>query len=514
MRVRTGILIFLASLMIIPAGVRAASSDFTITTQIVNDIMAPTTPNILSAVPIASTQINITWSASTDDVAVAGYRLFRDAVQIATTTLLLYSDTGLTASTTYSYTVDAFDTFGNISSTSGALATTTLVNPPPVATSTATSSGSSGTRTVPALVSITVITTTQNALFTWGTTVPTRYTLVWGRTPSYELGSVSGSIYNSSHSTTIDGLEPGTTYYYELRATNVRGITEVISRDRFMTQKPMNASQVPNVQAFTAKAQNADVVLSWQNPFIGPEYYVRVVRSHLFYPGTIQSGAVVYEGRGESFIDTGALATRSPQYYTIFVLNKDGSVSSGAVASVRKTIESNIGVPEDPIATSSTPADIGDDSILSAANITIVQNGRTYLFDEGLRLMIGEPYLISIPITAVARNLKSIIVSVQNPSNQREVSAYLLKLNQAGDAYTAYIPGARVVGTAGIMVEVFDYEQETVRRISTTLTFEGGMLPVPFFPDRAFQFLPYVLVVLLCSIILFLLIARRRRDRA
>ena len=79
------------------------------------------------ATAVSSTQINVTWSASTDNVGVAGYRVFRNGTQVgATTTALSYSDTGLTPSTQYTYTVVAFDAAGNASAPSTGSTATTL----------------------------------------------------------------------------------------------------------------------------------------------------------------------------------------------------------------------------------------------------------------------------------------------------------------------------------------------------------------------------------------------------
>lgn len=505
-------------ILLVPGLILAATSEFTILAQIGTDTQAPTTPTLLSVTPIAPTQIDVTWSAATDDVLVAGYRVFKDAVQIATTTLLSYSDTGLTPSTTYAYTVDAFDSFGNISSTSNSLSTTTPPLPP-VATSTptTTTTNASGgsTRISTNLVDLLIETTQTSALFTWQTVGQTQYTLIWGRTQSYELGSVSGIVFSQNHVTNITQLEPGTTYYYELRVTDVRGVTKVVSADRFVTQSAFTAGGLPNVLGFRAQADANDVVLSWQNTFSNPEYYVRIVRSHLFYPSNIQDGAVVYEGTGESFVDRDALSQRSPQYYTIFVRNNTGGVSSGAIARAFTVVRLPGEIPLDTQPTSTIPADIGDDTILRAVDITIVQNELRQIFDVELTLDKNIPYIISIPYDAVAKNLKSIIVSVQNPTNQKELSAYLLKLNQAGDAYTALIPGPAVVGTAGIMVEVFDYEQATVRRISTTISFIDTTPLVPFFPDRLMMYLTYLLMFCLFvwSILLLFLLRRRRRSK-
>ena len=77
------------------------------------DAIPPSLPPGLTAAAVSSTQINLSWNASTDNVGVAGYRVFRNGTQVGTTSQLSYSDTALTASTTYSYTVSAFDASGN-----------------------------------------------------------------------------------------------------------------------------------------------------------------------------------------------------------------------------------------------------------------------------------------------------------------------------------------------------------------------------------------------------------------
>jgi chitodextrinase len=96
------------------------------TLAITVDTSAPTVPSGLIATPISSAQINLAWTASTDNVAVTGYRIFRNAVQVATSTNIFYSDKGLTASTSYTYNISAFDAAGNTSLASAELTTVTL----------------------------------------------------------------------------------------------------------------------------------------------------------------------------------------------------------------------------------------------------------------------------------------------------------------------------------------------------------------------------------------------------
>jgi hypothetical protein len=86
------------------------------------DTTPPSTPANLSATAISGTQINLSWSSSTDNVGVTAYRLERctgsscsNFSQIATPTGTSYNDIGLSANTTYRYRVRAVDAAGNLS---------------------------------------------------------------------------------------------------------------------------------------------------------------------------------------------------------------------------------------------------------------------------------------------------------------------------------------------------------------------------------------------------------------
>ena len=98
------------------------------------DTTPPSVPDSLTATAISDSQINITWNASTDDVAVAGYKIFRDSIEIAVTSNTSYQDNGLTPSTSYSYSVSAFDAEGNesIKSLESSATTQSAPNNPPV----------------------------------------------------------------------------------------------------------------------------------------------------------------------------------------------------------------------------------------------------------------------------------------------------------------------------------------------------------------------------------------------
>jgi chitodextrinase len=84
------------------------------------DTQAPSTPTNVQATAVGQTQVNVSWTASTDNVGVAAYDVYRTtgsitAAKVATVSTTSYGDTGLTAGTKYTYYVMARDTAGNIS---------------------------------------------------------------------------------------------------------------------------------------------------------------------------------------------------------------------------------------------------------------------------------------------------------------------------------------------------------------------------------------------------------------
>lgn len=89
------------------------------------DVWPPTTPTNLDAIAISSSNANLTWTASSDNVGVSGYRIFRDDVEVGTSTTASYQDAGLLPSITYSYRVSAYDGKGNESVKSGIANATT-----------------------------------------------------------------------------------------------------------------------------------------------------------------------------------------------------------------------------------------------------------------------------------------------------------------------------------------------------------------------------------------------------
>jgi chitodextrinase len=95
----------------------------TVTVSSGGDTQPPTIPTLISATAASATEVDLTWTASSDNVGVAGYQILRNGSPISSVpgAMLSYADTTAAASTTYTYTVNAFDAAGNHSAASNAI---------------------------------------------------------------------------------------------------------------------------------------------------------------------------------------------------------------------------------------------------------------------------------------------------------------------------------------------------------------------------------------------------------
>ena len=216
-----------------------SSADMTLSTA--SDTTPPTVPTSLTATAISSSQINLSWTASTDNVGVTGYNVFRSGVKIGTVPGTSFQDSGLSASTSYTYNVSAFDTAGNTSARSaGASATTQAVSSGP-----AISGASVGSIT------------TTGAMVSWTTDVVATSQVEYGTTIAYGSRTTLDSTLATSHSVALTGLSTNTLYHYRVRSKNSSGV-ESISGD-FALQTNSVVDTTPPTIAITAPANGATV---------------------------------------------------------------------------------------------------------------------------------------------------------------------------------------------------------------------------------------------------------------
>lgn len=172
------------------------------------DRTPPTDPSNLTATAAGTTEIDLAWSASTDDTAVAGYRIYRNGLAVGTSPTTTYADKGLLPGTAYTYQVAAFDSSGNQSGLSNAAsATTSPDSTPPTAPSNLTA--------VPG--------TTSGIDLSWGKSSDDsgidHYVVVRDGAQIATVPSSAAATY--AYSDTAVG--PGTTHTYVVRAVDLAG---------------------------------------------------------------------------------------------------------------------------------------------------------------------------------------------------------------------------------------------------------------------------------------------------
>ena len=175
-----------------------------------SDSTPPSVPTNPSATAVSPYQINLSWTASTDNVGVAGYRVFRNGLLAATSTATSYTDTNLAAATTYSYTVAAFDAAGNVSAQSAAAtATTSPVDTVPPSAPTSLS----GTSPLPTQVNLSWTASTDNV-----------------GVAGYRVFRNSVQVGTATATSYIDtGLAASTTYTYAITAFDAAGNVSALS---------------------------------------------------------------------------------------------------------------------------------------------------------------------------------------------------------------------------------------------------------------------------------------------
>jgi chitodextrinase len=169
------------------------------------DVSPPSVPQNLASTSRGMTKIVLAWSASHDNVGVAGYEVYRNGALIANVPRPGYTDQGLAPATKYRYTVRAYDTSNNASADSNVAAPTTLVAPdttPPTAPT-----GVSAEGTSPTSIDVSWMPSSDNV----GVALYRVFRNGLG------IAQVAGTAY------TDQGLAPATTYRYSVRAVDAEG---------------------------------------------------------------------------------------------------------------------------------------------------------------------------------------------------------------------------------------------------------------------------------------------------
>ena len=337
------------------------------------DTIAPSVPTGLTATAVSSSQINLSWTASTDNVGVAGYRVYRGGTQIASvTTGTSYQNTGLSPATTYSYTVAAYDAAGNVSAQSTSVSATTLAPPD----------------TIPPVISSVLANslTTSGATITWITNEGATSQVEYGLTTTYGSLSSLDSNLLLSHSVILSGLAPNTTYNYRVRSLDGAG-NEAISTNQTFTTLVL-PDTTPPAEVITLSVTlptQTSLTLSWtavgddNNTGTASSYEIRRSTSTPTDTASWWNNAAVLTG-----ISTPAVAG-TPQTYTAVGLSPSTTYYFAVRARDDVSLESPLSLSSIKSGmTAASPPDITPPVIssINVANITYATADITWTTDE------------------------------------------------------------------------------------------------------------------------------------
>lgn len=506
----TKILITIVLLFTIVLVTFAAENQFQIKQSIGADTTPPSIPANLTATAISTSQINLSWNASTDDTAVSGYRVFRDNVFVATTTITTYSDTGLSPSTSYSYTVSAFDVVINISGLSN-IATATTLDETIIVTS---NNGASGGITALLLQNLFVETGQTSALISFQTNIYTQAVVSWGLTPDYELGSVTSDIFMINHETNIASLTAGTLHYFKIEVTDVYGRKLVLNNQQFWTKFLPDKIVPNNVTNLKAVGDDKVITLTWKNPKIDFDQ-VRVVKSDKFYPKDLFDGEVIYEGSAEKFVDKEVVYGKM-YYYTLFAKDKFGNYSSGAVVKARLykvgEIKDEKSLFEDIVELS---ANLVNPVIraLTIADLDFFQDGKKLEVKDNAVNIAGDRELqISLDYKKIPEILKTIAITMTDPQDEGKSFSFLLRVNKDKTTYEATIAPLGRNGNFKFGVAILDHKNQGLKKLAGVIVSVVPLLQSQN-PSVVWKSMFASLFIILILILLVVILFLRKKPR-
>lgn len=244
----------------------------------------PQTPANLAANPSSATEIDLTWDPVSDP-AVAGYDIYRNGALIGTSTDASFSDASLSPNTNYSYTVDAYDSQGNISGRSVAASATTPpdTTPPTVPTGlTATLAGS-------------------QADLSWhpsGDNVGVTGYDVYRN--GAKIASTTGTAYADS------GVSQGKTYRYRVDAYDAAGNFSAKTAPQSLSDPDTTPPSAPT--NLTLRPGSKRIALTWT----ASTDNVRVAGYYIY-----RNGKVIATVTATRYTDTGLVSGKTYKYHVV-----------------------------------------------------------------------------------------------------------------------------------------------------------------------------------------------------
>lgn len=273
------------------------------------DTEKPTAPTGVTATPVTSTSVNLAWTASTDNVGVTGYNIYRNggATPIGTSTTTTFTDSAAVPGFDNSYTVTALDAANNESAQSTPAATALT---PPAAPTSLTAAGGAGSITL-----------------NWTASAgATGYSVYRGITAGGEETTPTGTTVGvGSTSFTDFTVVPGIQYFYKVTATNGSPAGDgPPSNEAFAAASASGPAPSAPSGLSAVAGTGSSVDLTWNNSAPDPatSYSVKRATTTGGPYATVKSG-VVPGATSSSYTDT-PVPAGGTYYYVVTGVNANG----------------------------------------------------------------------------------------------------------------------------------------------------------------------------------------------
>lgn len=481
------------------------ASALTIVPSVTTTSLPP--PQNLSAIAVSSSQIDLTWDL------VAGtsyYKIYRDGVNIASSTLNSYSDTGLLPSTTYTYTVSAVDSSGIESPQSSSASATTLPAPSP----TPEKEEGGALFLEPPVPSVTGRSLIINGGAEW--TNSEEVTLTISAKQAYQMAisndiNFSGAVwenYTTSKKWLLASGDGKKTVYAKFRSLS-GGVSKMISAS-------INLDTVPpaNIIDFEAIPDNHQILLKWVNPSESDFAGVRIMGSTRFFPLDPSDGILVYQGSRNSFLAVG-LINGKRYYYTAFSYDMAGNFSSGAVVSAVPFREREPSITP-PLIPSPTPPStpfqtppLTPTSVISLppsveklelSDFDFWQEGKK-IIPQGNKVVVRNDLFLTISIDyeKVPEVLKTIMITFKKEDKS---FSFLLRSNKQLTRYEATIIPPAETGQLPFIIDILDYKNQSFKRIFGIFELIAPRQEAKKYKEIDFSFLVWLMILLLLLVVL------------
>lgn len=380
--------------------------------------------------------------------------------------------------------------------------------------------------------------TWHSAIISWKTNELTIPQINYGPTTDYQK-TIIGKNFLLSHSLKLENLLSETLYHFEIVAADKSGNRASSSDLTFKTLVGPDLTPPANISNFEAISGDREVKLSWKNPPDPDFQAVMIRRSTVFYPSSPEEGILVYDEKGETFIDIG-LINEVTYYYSAFAYDTSGNFASGALAlaipqapPVPPPPPPVVPPPPPPPVPPVVPPEVVPPQVekLILENFDFWQEDKRLSLIEGVKIeaKIGKPLTISIDYEKVPEVLKTILVTIEKPveipaaaalgeAAKKKYFSFLLRINPEKTKYLATFFPPEKPGICPFYITVLDYKNQALKKISGQLEVKIEFISVKWFEQPRpkiwwLEILSTPITILVLLVICYFIFKKRKRSK-